>query len=553
MSLTPYFQNGGMIGVTLDLGATDRYVIGETSGPATIEYVGGRTQGGAGTTGNITISLNGTLTGGLSSSPQDGDIVIVAIEMCGTTNKSYRISTYTQIADLYANDTEDSNLQVGYKFMSATPDTSVTITGGTGSTADAYAAIVHVWRGVDSTTPLDVTPTTASLTNTGIPNPPAITPTSTGAMIVVAAGTAHTGGIDTFGATYLDNFLTVGANDSNDATAGMGNIAWTSGSYDPAAWTFSQTNSTAFSTNSVTMALRPATVLVPEFGNLKNSGIWNIQAAYELLAPSGEAVPGQVAFTISDSWVVPVDVTSISAMCVGAGGGGGGSEDIDETGGGGGGGGLAYVNDIAVTPGETLTITVGTGGNGGGIGRNGAAGGTTFISRGATTLVSAGGGSGGVNRGAGGAGGGVTLGSGGTGGNGGNGSNRNTNNAGGGGGAGGYSGNGGKGGDHNSTTNATSGSGGGGGGGGGGTSNTARSGGGVGLQGEGTSGAAGTTNVSGGGGSGGASGTGSGGLYGGGGRGAAGEENSGGAGANGAARIIWGSDRAYPSTSTGDV
>jgi hypothetical protein len=221
-------------------------------------YVGGRTQSGSGTTSNISVSLT-SLTGGTNTAPQAGDFVIIALEMCGTSDKSYRISGYDQIVDLYANDTEDSNLQVGRKFMGGTPDTSATITGGTGSTADAYALAIQVWRNVNTTTPLDVTSTTATQTNTGIPNPPAITPVTAGAQIIVAAGTARTGGTNTFGAAYLSNFLTAGANDDNDATIGMGNILWTGGEYDPAAWTFSQSDSNNFSTNSVTMALRPAT------------------------------------------------------------------------------------------------------------------------------------------------------------------------------------------------------------------------------------------------------------------------------------------------------
>jgi hypothetical protein len=70
------------------------------------------------------------------------------------------------------------------------------------------------------------------------------------------------------------------------------------------------------------------------------------------------------------SWTVPAGITSISIVVVGGGGGGGGtawnfSTGIYSTGAGGGGGGLAYVTDIAVTPGEILEITVGIGGGGG--------------------------------------------------------------------------------------------------------------------------------------------------------------------------------------------
>jgi len=541
-----------MIGATLDFGSTEQYLISEEQ-QLTLTYVGGRTQAFAGSTSNDVVSINGTLTGGTNTSPLEGDLVIVAIELCGTADKSYRISGFTQLVDLYANDTEDSNFQVGYKFMGATPDTSVTITGGSGSTADALAVAVHVWRNVDPTTPLDVTATTSSQLNTGIPNPPAITPVTAGAQIIVAAGTAHTGGVDTFGATYLSNFRTFGSNDDNDATVGIGNIALTSGSYDPAAWTFSQTDSTAFSTNSVTFALRPS-VIPAVFGNLKNSGIWNLPAVYETLNVPPAAAPGQELFTTTgaQSWVVPTGVTEVSAVVVAGGGGGGGSADNDETGAGGAGGGLAYAT-FSVTPGETLTVTVGAAGNGGGAEGNGGAGGFSSIARSGTTLVRANGGSGGQFSGGTSTGGTVVTGTGGSGGNGGAGSDRASTNAGGGGGGGGYSGNGGNGGSAASTGSATAGSGGGGGGGGGGTTNTTRGGGGVGVLGAGSNGAAGAANVSGGGGSGGNTGAAIGGAYGGGGRGAAGTEVSGSAGSQGAVRIIWGAGRSYPSTSVGDV
>jgi len=153
-------------------------------------------------------------------------------------------------------------------------------------------------------------------------------------------------------------------------------------------------------------------------------------------------------------------------------------------------------------------------------------------------------------------------------------------NAGSGGGAGGYSGNGGAG-----VTTGTGNSGSGGGGGSGGSTGTSSGGGGgVGLLGEGTSGAGGSSSpTGGGGGSGGSSGSGNvGGAYGGGAGaattragggggglryannvsvtpgdvitvvvGAAGTGNA--SGGSGAVRIIWGENRSFPSTNTGDL
>jgi len=92
--------------------------------------------------------------------------------------------------------------------------------------------------------------------------------------------------------------------------------------------------------------------------------------------------PGTYSFT------VPTAVTSICAVAIG--GGGGGASDVND-GGGGGGAGLQYRNDIAVTPGESLTVVVGSGGA---AGVNAATGGSSGIYRGGTQLVYATGGSG---------------------------------------------------------------------------------------------------------------------------------------------------------------
>jgi len=248
------------------------------------------------------------------------------------------------------------------------------------------------------------------------------------------------------------------------------------------------------------------------------------------------------------TFVVPAGYTSISAVCVGGGGGGGNDTDPEEPGSGGGGGGLAYQASIAVTPGESLTVVVGSGGG------SNTAGGQSRIHRSGTNLVAANGGGAGQspdNGNAGGTGGTVVVGTGGAGGAGGATADGNTQGAGGG-GAGGYSGTGGTGQDGDLTPASTNGSGGGGGGGG-----QNAGGGGVGILGAGTSGngsGAGTGGLAGSSGTNGSnSGTlnGAGGAYGGGGAGAAGGDTPG-SGANGAVRIIYGAGRSYPSTNVTD-
>lgn len=87
--------------------------------------------------------------------------------------------------------------------------------------------------------------------------------------------------------------------------------------------------------------------------------------------------PGQIAYTSAGtySWVVPDGVTTVSAVVVSSGQSGTMSY-------GGSGGDLRYINNLSVTPGETLTIVVGQGTNGTGQKNN------SSISRSGTALIS---------------------------------------------------------------------------------------------------------------------------------------------------------------------
>lgn len=220
---------------------------------AGIQYVGGKTADGAVT--SYTVSLT-DLTGGLASAPAAGDIVIVTHCLAGSSDFNMEVTTsgYVEVADIYSADTYATNLGVFYKVMGGTPDTDVTLTSS-GTSTWGRCVSIHVWRGVDTTTPMDVTATTATGANSGQPNPPAITPTTGGAVIVVAGGAADTSSITL--TSSLDNFRT----ETNDpgtfaASVGLGSVSWTGGSYDPPAW--GGVVSSFASWAAVTMALRPA-------------------------------------------------------------------------------------------------------------------------------------------------------------------------------------------------------------------------------------------------------------------------------------------------------
>lgn len=97
----------------------------------------------------------------------------------------------------------------------------------------------------------------------------------------------------------------------------------------------------------------------------------------------------------SSTFTVPAGVTSITVEAWGAGGGGGNGSGGSGSGGAGGGGGFAQA-DIAVTPGESLTLNIGSGGMKASAASDGGyGGGFSAVLRGGTYLVQAGGGGGG--------------------------------------------------------------------------------------------------------------------------------------------------------------
>lgn len=212
-----------------------------------LEYVGTLTRLGAGT-----ISLT-ALTGGISSSVAEGDIVFVLAggDTSATTNldMSAVVSTsgYSLVTELYSNSTQDANFAVFSKVMGSSPDASVTLTSA------AANSRVYVWRGVDSTTPLDTTTTTATGTGPN-PNSPSVTPITTGA-VVLSLGTTTITTTQMAPSGY--------GNVANNSVCVAASKAWTSGAEDPAAWTGGSGGGYAWCACSV--VLRPK---LPSYNNL---------------------------------------------------------------------------------------------------------------------------------------------------------------------------------------------------------------------------------------------------------------------------------------------
>lgn len=217
---------------------------------------------------------------GASATLLQDDIVVINYVIGSTVNRTNAQMTptgYTAFTatDLYQNDNLDANQLVTYKFMGATPDTTVSIPASNATTA-GVAVVIHAFRGVNRTTPSDVTPATAGAANTGVADARAITPVTQGAWILACGGAAVEDGVpftNPAGMSATTNHfrsvsITTTTTDANAATALL--TTWTSGSYNPAVFGGSSSSSRS-SWVATTIALRPA--LNSSSGTASTSGV----------------------------------------------------------------------------------------------------------------------------------------------------------------------------------------------------------------------------------------------------------------------------------------
>lgn len=336
-----------------------------------ISFVGSHTGlvGSTDTTVNFSSLLN---SAGSTPTLQQNDLVIVTVSRRNTANTPIAITTtgYSSVhSSVYANSTDDTVLISYSKFMGATPDSSVVITGAGASNVATYC--VHVFRGVDSTTPFDgVTPTTATATGVGSPNAPSITPSSAGAWIVAMGGAA---GPNTAGQTTV---LTNPANmdtttnlfrstaGTRSSTGVAGYSGWTSGAFDPATFGGGSQNASG-SVAAATFVLRPAAT------GISGSGSGSI--AFTGSATTTNAVAGSASGTVA--------LTGSGAGAVANSGSGVGTLSMT-------GSGSGTVEALAVTGSATGAISL-TGTGSGSIPVSGAGSGALAFTGGSTVAVAA--------------------------------------------------------------------------------------------------------------------------------------------------------------------
>jgi hypothetical protein len=226
------------------------------AGGLPLEFVGGVALDEAATQ-TPSYSLTG-LTGGLASSPSIGDIVIACVFFTNSTNRDIQCTTsgYTEIVDLYGNYSRDPQLGIYYKILTAA-DTSVAFDLGVSATS---RFVCHVWRNIDSSTPLDATRATNTQSKQ-VPDCRPITTVTPNAVVIAVACLSNlsvpaTGSLSV--PSGMENFFSTVSNTVlNDGGLYIASAVVVSpGSYDPPVFGGSRSNIDG--SLGATLALRPA-------------------------------------------------------------------------------------------------------------------------------------------------------------------------------------------------------------------------------------------------------------------------------------------------------
>jgi hypothetical protein len=225
--------------------------------------------GSANNGGNVTVNF---------TSAQSGDFVLVVggFQDAGS-NAGVSTAGYTELVELgLVNSTI-----ISYKFI--TSDTGLTGLGTTQS-SDGAAYVALVFRGVDTTTPIDNS--YASATGTGEPNSPSITTLTDGAVVVsgfvLNESRTISGSVGPSGYATVDGNYLVNTSDSNNVTVGA---TWKTvspaGAENPGPWNLSGVPSA--DVRGITVALRPAdegiiSDGVASFGSIRGTATFRGQA-----------------------------------------------------------------------------------------------------------------------------------------------------------------------------------------------------------------------------------------------------------------------------------
>ena len=257
MPLESVYLNGGFIGIT-------RSYREEVSVPSTPSFV-------VGTNYNLSDGTSFTYPSGI----QEGDFIIIAQSNdSGDVSTPPSDSSSTSYTTLVQYTGSNPDYLITYKFADGTES-------GTGLTIQRSnsrgAAVIQVFRGVDSTTPFDVTYTTAASGGVnGDPDAPSITTVTDNSLVVAIGFLDDDSGVTvTVPSGYSNlNYGESSAGGGGDSVTMMASkLVATAGAEDPPV--FNTTGNDAW--QAVTVALRRGTTTSIEY----QSGLFNLQAVLE--------------------------------------------------------------------------------------------------------------------------------------------------------------------------------------------------------------------------------------------------------------------------------
>lgn len=134
-----------------------------------------------------TSTSGATISAAIPDGTQAGDFILVVHTAYAITALDMSLSdiSYNKAAELYANNTYDSNLGVHWKISDGTEDI-IALPGGSGFRTASCA--IQVWRGIDPAHPLDVAPVSDAGAGTWKAISPGISTVTPGALVVLSAG-----------------------------------------------------------------------------------------------------------------------------------------------------------------------------------------------------------------------------------------------------------------------------------------------------------------------------------------------------------------------------
>lgn len=237
---------------------------------------------------------------------QNDIVIIVGGHPEETVAAGVSTSGYTELLDTSEGTPNGVRLSANWKRMGASPDTTATGTGS-GNALHGTCYIAYAFRGVDTTTAIDATITSASA-GTGDPNSPSITTVTNGAVVVSAWINRSSGVSAVTGPSGYSDPQWYSATGNVRPTVGLAWKAVVAGTENPGPWDVDNEDDWI----AVSIALRPAEAGFFGSGAFSAgsiAGTATFVGVYEAAGPFSMTGTGTASFIGNPFMSAPVSMT----------------------------------------------------------------------------------------------------------------------------------------------------------------------------------------------------------------------------------------------------